>query len=318
MRADAPDPQVQALLDRMERADLPAISDLSVAGARRLFETFGSSNRYRGGEVTTTDREVETPDGLVPIRIYRPTNDEGTTAPDTERPTTVYFHGGGFVVGSLETHDALCRAIADTWEMVVVAVHYRRAPEHPFPAAVHDGYAVTEWARANADDLGGSDEVVVAGDSAGGTLAAVVSLLARDRDEPTIDHQVLFYPAISADDDWPSVADPETGLLFSAADMAWFGEQYLADPLHAANPYAFPLEACSHADLPPATVVTAGFDPLRDEGRAYAEALAASGVPVTHRNYDDMIHGFVSMVGRVDGAKTAIAAVGDDLENQLG
>lgn len=310
MRADEPHPEVQAILDRMERLDVPDLSTLSVDEARDLFETMASTGRYRGGDVDTEDREIPGPAGPIPVRIYRPEREVSV-------PTTVFFHGGGFVVGNLDTHDATCRALADLTGTVVVAVDYRLAPEYPFPAAVHDAFAATEWATANAADLGGTDEVVVAGGSAGGTLAAVVTLLARDRDGPDIDYQILFYPATSAASDWDSLADPETGRFLSGEEMEWFGEQYLTDPLHAANPYAFPLEACSHESLPPATVVTAGFDPLHDEGVAYVDALERAGVPVVHREEDDMVHGFVGMIGHVERAKRVIAAVGEDLERSV-
>jgi acetyl esterase len=309
MRADDPHPQVQTVLDQLEAMDVPNLSDLPVDPARDLFETMSSASTYRNGTVSTTDRAVETEGGSVPVRVYRPG--------DGDMPTTVFFHGGGFVVGSVETHDATCRALADLTDSVVVSVDYRLAPEHPFPAAVHDASAVTEWVSDNTSALGGTDELVVAGDSAGATLAAAVTLLSRDQYGPTIDYQVLFYPSASADDDWPSITDAETGLFLSAADMEWFGEQYLTDPLHAANPYAFPLEACSFVGLPPATVVTAGFDPLRDEGIAYADALEGADVPVVHRHHEDMVHGFVSMIGRVDRAESVIEAVGTDRDSKL-
>lgn len=309
MRATEPHPQVQTVLDRLEELDVPNLSDLPVDAARDLFETMSSASTYRGGTVSTADQVIETEGGSVPVRVYRPA--------DGEMPTTVFFHGGGFVVGSVETHDAICRALADLTESVVVNVDYRLAPEHPFPAAVHDAYAVTEWVNDNTADLGGTDELVVAGDSAGATLAAVVSHLARDRDGPTIDYQVLFYPSTSADGDWPSITDPETGRFLSAADMEWFGAQYLTDSLHATNRYAFPLEACSFVGLPPATVVTVGFDPLRDEGIAYADALEGADVPVVHRHHEDMVHGFVSMIGRVDRAESTIEAVGTDRDSEL-
>lgn len=307
MRADEPHPEVKAVLEQMDRMDVPDLSTLSVDEARDLFETMASTSRYRASDVETEDREIPGEDGPVPVRIYIP-------ASERPQPTTVFFHGGGFVVGSLDSHGTTARAFADLAETVVVSVDYRLAPEHPFPAAVHDAYAATQWAAEHASELGGGDELVVAGGSAGGTLAAATTLLARDQDGPEIDYQVLFYPATSASTDWDSLVDPETGRFLSADEMEWFGEQYLTDPLHAANRYAFPLEACSHADLPPATVVTAGFDPLHDEGVAYAESLESDGVQTVHREHDDMIHGFVGMLGHVERAETVLAAVGDDLE----
>lgn len=310
MPAPEPHPQVQAVLDQLDSLGVPDLSELSVTEARSLFERMSSTGRYSGGRVSVSDREIASEDGPIPIRTYRPEGDEPL-------PTTVYFHGGGFVVGNLDTHDSTCRALADLAETVVVSVDYRRAPEHRFPAAVHDAYEATTWAREHAGELGGTDHLVVAGDSAGGTLAAVVALLARDRGEPRIEYQILVYPATSASTEWDSIADSESGRFLSATEMEWFGDQYLGDALHGANPYAFPLEACSHEELPPATVVTAGFDPLHDEGVAYAEALEDAGVSVTHRDHDDMVHGFVGMIGYVDRAETVIEAIGGDLSAAL-
>lgn len=310
MPSAEPHPQVQAVLDRLDDLGVPDLSELSVTEARTLFDRMSSTGGYSGGPVTVADREIAGDEGPIPIRTYRP-----------ERvgplPTTVYFHGGGFVLGNLDTHDATCRALADLAETVVVSVDYRRAPEHRFPAAVHDAYETTVWARDHAEELGGTEHLVVAGDSAGGTLAAVVALLARDREEPRIDYQVLFYPGTSASSEWDSISNPATGQFLSAAEMEWFGEQYLEDSIHSANRYAFPLEACSHEGLPPATVVTAGFDPLHDEGVAYAEALEDAGVSLTHRDHDDMVHGFVGMIGYVDRSETVIEAIGEDLSAAL-
>lgn len=310
MRADEPHPEVQAVLEQMDRMAVPDLSTLTVGEARDLFETMASTSRYRASEVEIEDREIPGEGGPVPVRIYTP-------ASERPQPTTVFFHGGGFVVGSLDSHDTTARAFADLADTVVVSVDYRLAPEHAFPAAVHDAFAATEWAAEHTSELGGRDELVVAGGSAGGTLAAATTVLARDRDGPAIEYQVLFYPATSASTDWDSLTDSETGRFLSADEMEWFGEQYLTDPLHAANPYAFPLEACSHGSLPPATVVTAGFDPLHDEGVAYVDALERAGVPVVHREEDDMVHGFVGMIGHVERAKRVIAAVGEDLERSV-
>jgi acetyl esterase len=232
----------------------------------------------------------------------------------------VYFHGGGVVLGDLDTHDDICRHVCVGAEAVVVAVNYRLAPEHPFPAAVEDAYATTEWVAANPDAVGGDGQVATMGDSAGGTLAAVVSLLARDRDGPDLAHQTLVYPAVEAGRDRPSWSENLGAGYLTAADFDWFADHYYGSDLHDANPYAHPMAAASHADLPSATVVTAGFDPLRDEGAAYAEALADAGVPVTHHNYADAIHGFFGMLANpsVDRAHEAMADVTSDLRAAFG
>jgi acetyl esterase len=260
------------------------------------------------GEVS--DRTVPGPDGEeVPIRVYRP---EG----EGPFPTVILFYGGGFVIGGLDSHDVPCRHLVRESGCGVVAVDYRLAPEHPFPAAVEDAHAALEWIDANPDEVDDDGRLAVMGDSAGGDLAAAVSLMARDRDGSEIDRQVLVYPAVSPREDWPSREANAEGYYLEGSDMEWFGECYSGSDVHEANPYAFPLVACSRADLPPATVLTAGFDPLRDEGAAYAEALEDADVDVEHRNYPGIIHAFFTMLAspvELDRAHEAVADVADDL-----
>ncbi|HKJ58835.1 MAG TPA: alpha/beta hydrolase [Halobacteriales archaeon] len=313
MKASEPHPQVQSILDLIEEADVLPLCQYPAEEAREVAE--GMRADAEGPSLAAvTDRTVSGPDGDVPVRVYRP-GDDGPY------PATVYFHGGGWVIGGLDSHDLLCRHLAQEANSVVVSVDYRLAPEHPFPAAVEDTYAATEWVAANPDEVGADGRLAVAGDSAGGNLAAVVALVARDRDGPDIDHQGLIYPAVSPHDDWPSRAENAEGYFLSVADMEWFYDCYLGSEVHARNPYAFPLAACDLAGLPPATVHTAGFDPLRDEGAAYAQALEDAGVGVTHRNYDDVIHGFATMLAepaRVDRSHEALADLAGDLRDAFG
>ena len=311
MRADDIHPELRPVLDAMDAMDLTPFERHGPRGARHLVARL----RRPAGEPAVgavTDRTVpgyEPRDGdPVPVRIYRP-------AGDGPHPTVLFFHGGGFVFGDLDTHDDVCRHVCAGAEAVVVAVDYRLAPEHPFPAAVEDAYAATEWAATTPDEVGGDGQVAVMGDSAGGTLAAVVTLLARDRDGPDVTHQTLVYPAVEPGQDRPSWAENLGAGYLTAADFDWFADCYYGSDLHGANPYAHPMAAASHADLPPATVVTAGFDPLRDEGAAYADALADAGVLVTHRNYDDVVHGFFGMLAdpSLDRAHEAMADVTADM-----
>jgi acetyl esterase len=235
------------------------------------------------------DRRIPGPAGELPVRIYWP---EASGV----RPLIVFFHGGGFVLCSLETHDEVCRALCRDTEAVVVSVDYRLAPESKYPAAADDCYAALVWGAANAASLGADPaRVAVAGDSAGGNLAAVTALRARDLGTPALCHQALIYPATSADFDSVSFRENGEGYFLTADAMRWFWSHYLADAAQAAEPYACPIKAGSLAGLPPATVVTAEYDPLRDEAEDYARALAAAGVATELRRYAGMIHGFVSM-----------------------
>jgi acetyl esterase len=221
----------------------------------------------------------------------------------------VFLHGGGWVRGSLDAYDGLCRRLTNGVGCVVVSVGYRRAPEHPFPTGFEDCYAATEWVVENAADLGGDpDRVAVGGDSAGGNLSAAVTLAARDRDGPDLAHQLLIYPAVSPPSvRWFDAYDENgDGYLLTMNSIEWYLDQYLAGRAHVGNAYAFPLRARDLSGLPPATVLTAGFDPLRDEGIAYAERLSEAGVDVGHHHYESQIHAFVSLYEHIDAGREAI------------
>jgi acetyl esterase len=312
-------PEMRSVLDGMADLDLTPFDRHGPRGARHLVAALRRPvdeppvGRVDDRTVPGDAARVGDRRDPVPVRVYRP-------AGEGPFPTVVFFHGGGFVLGDLDTHDVVCRHVCTETGAVVVAVDYRRAPEHPFPAAVEDGYAATEWAAANPDAVGGDGQVAVMGDSAGGTLAAVVALLARDRDGPALAHQTLVYPAVEAGRDRPSWDENlGTGYL-TADDFDWFADCYYGSDLHDPNPYAHPMAASSHAGLPSATVVTAGHDPLRDEGRAYADALADAGVAVTHREYGDVVHGFFGMLAEpsLDRAHEAVADVTGDLRAAFG
>jgi acetyl esterase len=237
------------------------------------------------------DETVRGPAGDIRIRIYSPTTSSGPV------PVVVFAHGGGFVFCDLDSHDELCRAMTNGIGAVVVSVDYRLAPESPWPAAAEDVYAVADWAARRAEALDGDPaRVMVAGDSAGGNLAAVTALLARDRGWPGIACQLLLYPVLAADFGTVSYQHFGKGYLNTAAAMAWYWDQYVPNLADRSNPYASPLQA-RLAGLPPAVVVTAGFDPLCSEGEAYTKALAAESVTAIHRHHPGAIHGFMTMIG---------------------
>lgn len=246
------------------------------------------------------DRTIPGPAGPLPVRIFTPTG-QGPF------PVLVFFHGSGFVVCNLDTHDGLCRALTAGAGCLTVSVDYRLAPEHPFPAAVDDCYAATDWVHRHATELGGDrTRLAVGGDSAGGNLAAVVTLLARERGGPPLVHQLLLYPVTDRPGGTASYSENAEGYGLSKADMFWFWGQYLPDQEHTNDPRAVPLRAPDLAGLPPALVITAEYDVLRDEGESYASRLNEAGVPTTLVRYDGMIHGFLDMTAQVERARAAM------------
>lgn len=306
------DPQVREFLDQVAAMGGPRLHEVPVAEARRMIELL---TQMTGGVpepvASVEERTIPGAEGPLAARVYRPRAEAGL-------PLLVYFHGGGWVIGNLATHDGLCRALANAAGAVVLAVDYRLAPEHKFPAAAEDAYAATRWAAAHAADLGADPtRLAVGGDSAGGNLSAVVTHLARDRGGPALRFQLLIYPATDATMALPSFRENGDGYLLTAADMRWFYGYYLRTPADATDPLASPLHAGRFDGLPPAFVLTAEFDPLRDEGEAYAARLRAAGVPVELRRYDGMIHGFVPMLGALARAREAVADMGRALHTAL-
>ena len=311
--ADEPHPQVQAVLDAIYSNGIPPTHGLSVESARGMLDLFFASEE---AETVADVREFSFPgpESEIPVRVYEP---------DGERPhpICVFFHGGGWVLGNLDCYDNVCTRLANRAECLVVSVDYRLAPERPFPAAPTDCYAATEWVAEHAEQLGGdSERIAVAGDSAGGNLAAVVSLMARDRGGPDVVHQGLIYPAVNPG----SLREPDSyqenaeGYFLELESMSWFYDRYIEDPIDERNSYAFPLQARDLSDLPPATIVSAGFDPLRDEDFAYEERLDEAGVPVTHHHFEDMIHGFCSMTDELDAAEEGLDAISEGLREAFG
>jgi acetyl esterase len=250
--------------------------------------------------------------GDVPIRVYRP-----ASAPATGAPAVVFTHGGGYVLCDLDSHDGICRALANASGVVVVAVDYRLAPEHPFPAPTEDGFAVLQWLAASAGSLGVDPaRLGVVGDSAGGGLVAALALMARDRGGPELKLQVLVYPMLDSRCATPSHAHTGPGYFLKSAEVQWYWKQYLgsADP---ADPYASPTHAADLAGVAPALILTAEHDPLRDEGEAYGAALQAAGVEATVTRYDGTFHSFLSFLGVLDEADEARDQIAAELRKRL-
>ena len=297
------DPQARSLLDQLAAQGVPPVSSMSLADSRALMEVSAAFLGPLPAVARVVDRTVPGPGGPIRVRITYPAG----SGPGL-LPALVYFHGGGWVVGSIESHDGLCRGLTAGAGVAVVSVEYRLAPEHPFPAAADDAFAATAWVAAHGAEIGiDPARVAVGGDSAGGNLAAVVALMARDRGGPRLAFQLLLYPIANDDLDTPSYLKNAEGYLLTRAEMAWYWDQYAPGLRDRKNPYASPLRALSLAGLPPALVVTAGYDPLRDEAEAYAARLAEAGVAVRLARYPGMIHGFVRRSAILDQGKTALA-----------
>jgi acetyl esterase/lipase len=261
--------------------------------------------------VETADRPVPGPAGDIPVRVYRTAGGTAVNGTAAEvRPLVLYFHGGGFVVGNLDLGNWICGSVAAQVGAVVVSVDYRLAPTHRFPAAVEDCYAVLAWAADNAAELGATGPVGVMGESAGGNLAAVTCLIARERGGPAVSHQALIYPAtdMTIKDGARATAGRSTPFL-SAGELAAYHRHYLGSDGDPANPWASPLLAADHTGLPPALIQVAEHDPLRDDGKRYAAALRAAGVPVRLTEYVGMPHGFVNFPGLSQAAHQALAEV---------
>ncbi len=291
------DPQIKALLEQTANAPKPHEQSVEDARASML-----ARPRAPGPAVAhQEDRRIPGPGGDIPIRVYRPHQETGAVL--------VYFHGGGWVLGNLDTHNGQCRNLAHHAGCVVVAVDYRLAPEHRFPAAAEDAYAATKWVSEHGSELGvDAGRLAVGGESAGGNLAAVVCLMARDRSGPAIKQQWLAYPVIDHSFDTASYRDYSSGVGLERASMEWFWNHYLGAGGDGSSPYASPLRAKDLSGLPPAIVVTAEYDVLRDEGNAYAERLRQAGVPVELRCIPGVNHAFLGMP--VDAAARAFEDIG--------
>ncbi len=306
------DPESQRLIDLMVAANRPAWNTLSPQAARELYLSLRpGAQGPRPTDAKVVDRTIPGPSGELPVRLYRP----ASAAPDAQLPSLVYAHGGGWVFGNLESHDVLCAQLALEAGIVVFAVDYRLAPEAPFPGAFDDVVAGLKWVAANGQSVGiDPTRLAIGGDSAGGNLAAVVALDARDQGGPPVVLQLLIYPATDMGMSLPSHARHAEQLPLKQTTMRWFVQHYLRDAGDAADWRASPLRKGSFAGLAPALVVTAGFDPLSDEGEAYARALADAGVPVTLERFGGQIHGFLNMGRMVADAGRLVALAAGALD----
>lgn len=295
------DPQLQTWYDRRAAEGVRPLYTMTLEEARAADLASiraGAGTPERVHEVH--DLTVPGPGGPLPVRVYRPSSESGL-------PVLVYFFGGGWTLGSLDTGDALCRDLTNSVGCLTVAVGYRLAPEHRFPAAPRDCFAGVRWAAEHADRFGGDvSRLAVAGDSAGGNLAAAVTLMARDAGGPPILTQLLVYPNTDYLADTPSRRENTDPLLFNNKSVQWYWDNYLTTPDDGTHPLASPLRAPDHSNLPPALVISAEYDPLRDEGESYAERLRESGVPAEVTRYAGMAHGFFTMSGTLDAARRAV------------
>jgi acetyl esterase/lipase len=301
------DPQAQKIVDAMAALGLKPVEDSTPEEARESIRARTAVLGPFEEVAAVVDHRLPVEGGEITVRVYSP-GGEGL------HPALVFYHGGGWVIGDLYTHDGICRALANAAGCVVASVDYRLAPESRYPVAAEDSYTALRWLVANAARLGVDPRrVAVGGDSAGGNLATVAALMARDRGGPALVHQVLIYPVTNHDFDTPSYHENATGYVLTREAMRWFWRHYLAREAQGEEPHASPLLAPNLAGLPPALVITAECDPLRDEGEAYAARLRDAGVPVTLTRYGGMFHGFFRMTRLLDKARAALEEVAGSL-----
>lgn len=308
------DPQAEAFLKEMRNTGAAPFESMTPAEARVAALPFKEFTGPPEAVASVEYRFIPGPTADLPVWIYRP--DGG---PAGQQPGLLYFHGSGWVIGNIEVADSFSRALANRTGCVVAAVNYQKAPEHKFPIPFDDCYAATRWVFDNATDLGlDAARIGVVGDSAGGNLAAAVTLRARDEHGPKVAYQVLVYPAVQYGWDTPSAVANAEGYLLQRATMEYFWNHYVARPSDRNNPYCSPLAARDHSGLPPALIACAEYDPLCDDGRNYGAKLRAAGVPVTFRLYEGMIHGFLWMAGIFDQSRALLDEIGREVRSALG
>ena len=303
------DPDAAFVFKAFQEAGRPAYETLSPDEAREYYRQARFISNPEPPELkSVAPLAIPAPHGSIPGRIYTPNKLRQT---DGLAPCLVFFHGGGWVIGDLDTHDVVCRKLADEGRLIVISIDYRRAPEHKFPAAVDDAIAATAWIATHAKKFGpDASRLLVGGDSAGGNLATVVAIAARDGNGPAISGQVLIYPATDFTMAHPSHSEPETSILLTHSVIRWFRDHYLNGTADVHDWRASPALARTLVGLPPAYVLTAGADPLRDEGDDYARRLEQAGVAVTHRTFPGQFHGFFTMGKLLQQANIAASEIG--------
>ena len=298
------DPQAELVIGLVKQAGLPDVWQLTPDQAREQYLLRVQKLAVRQSIHHTRDLHIPGPGSDIGLRVYWPRD----AKPGELFPVLLWFHGGGFVIGNLDTHDSVCRMLAAQADCAVVAVDYRLAPEFKFPAAVEDCHAALRWLSLHATEIGADPKrISVGGDSAGGNLAAVVAILARDDGFPPLASQLLVYPCTAPEPETPSHRKFAQGYVLTREGIVWFYKQYLRNDRDRNDMRFAPLIADDLANLPPALVLVAGYDPLRDEGVEYAKRLVEAGNRVTLTNYEGMIHGFYLMGGAVDAARQAVA-----------
>lgn len=293
-------PRIQFFLDKLKEMPQLPIDQMTPEMYRAQDAGALSFQQEREAVHKVEDQILPLKDRDIPVRIYSPKS-EGLL------PALVFYHGGGWVVGNLDSHDGICRALANSAQCVVISVDYRLAPEHKFPAAVEDAYDSLQYIASHAEEFSiDHNQIAVGGDSAGGNLAAVTCIIAKEKKTPSICYQLLLYPSTGYAQEPPSIRENAEGYLLTVDMMTWFRKHYVTHDDEMLNPYVSPILYSDLSGLPPAAILTAQYDPLRDVGKAYAEKLEDNGVPVFYKNYQDLIHGFGNFISFVPEALEAL------------
>lgn len=302
------DPQIKVILDQINSIQMPSWNQIDAKSYREMASKSLTMATEKEDVKKVEDGILPLKGREIPFRVYTP----GGEAP---HPALVFYHGGGWVIGDLDSHDSVCRTLANKAECVVIAVDYRLAPEHKFPAAVEDAYDSLQWIAMHAKEFDiDPNQIAVGGDSAGGNLAAVTCIMAKERKSPNIVYQMLLYPSTGYEEVPDSMHENAEGYFLTVQQMNWFRDQYFSNKEELQDPYGSPVLYSDHKGLPPTLIMTAQYDPLRDVGKAYAEKLKENDVDVTYKNYERLIHGFANFHTLVDQAEEALGEAANHLK----